>query len=287
MSTPYHFGITPTFAFDDVSGVLAGESVTLCDAAYDFTQSALTVSVNKFNSYITDVTNDGSTSALAAAAGTPFVSTDIECLAMTSALVEMAKGSAKATIAKAITGNPLGDIGELENDTTFDELVSGEILATTVAAAITPDAIVSVAEDIIRNKGLSGDDDGIGGVDPANPFTSGTELVFNMYIQNGSITLNVDAAADLTDTANGAGGNSVAFFEDPLQKFGVGVPVSTDATGGYTVNANVTDNVYAFTENRYASVTDGSTGLVANETYRTTEFKDGGVLVKCKLTLVA
>jgi hypothetical protein len=266
--------------FGDVSAAFAGEEITLTDTyAYSFTSDAITISASTLNAMITDVAHSGDGADALTGAGA-VAEADIDAEGFATSLNAMATGSAKATIALAITGNALGDIGEIENDTVFDDLVSEADVQASLVSAIVPDAVVSLAEDILRNLGLSSSDGSDGGRDPDAPFEVGDVLQFNMMVKNGDITLSVDGASSLTNAVE-----DIDLFNAPTAISTIGTPGIT-VNDGATINDTPTSNVYAKTHDRYATTTHSETGLVANATYRTEKLQsNGGVIVRCEINL--
>lgn len=248
----YPFGITPTYAFEDVSALMAGESVVLATYAYDMSDvNFLTMSANTLNNCVSDVEVDADLSALIA------ISANVEALSNTDLAVDpilvarlkaMAENSAKATIAKKITGNAFGDIGELENDVYLsgENLFVEDTFKAAIIAAIKAnngDAIVSVAEDIINNEGICGVSGTNTGRDTEAPFQPTDLLMFNMVLCNGNITLRVDSAhASLTGVDNG-----MTYFTAPLADTEIGtedVAAFDVSSGDRLVNASAGSNVY-------------------------------------------
>jgi len=299
MST-FNFGIVPTLAFEDVSATVAGEQVTLTTAAYDYTSLDLTMSASALNACVTDVEMTGSDlSALAvvAAGVTSLSSSDLNVdAALLARLQYLAENSAKATIAYAITGNEFGDIGELENDETLSgvNLFSEENFKVAIIAAmkeVNGDAIVAVAEDIVRNLGLSDASGTDTGRDTSAPFEATDILHFNMLLANGTIDIAVDSAHASVD------GNSeqqgVNFFTGPVQKHPVGLgSFNEDTSGGRTqLNGANGDNRYldgasgASRGNNASTLKkDGEAGYDTGAS-ASGNFTGGSILVKFALTL--
>lgn len=278
-NTPYHFGITPHLQFTDTSAVLVGEKITLSNnIAYEFIETPITLNASKLNTNIVDEPLGTSDTTQLSYTGTPDICfTDIgDVYDLTISLTDMGKGSAKATIAKAITGNPLGDIGEIENDSKYDGLLDEATLQTAIAESITPEAIISVAEDILRSKGIS--DTSNGGREPTAPFEADDELIFNMLIANGEITIELDPKSNIDNETLG-----VNFFSGPVHKF------TDDTLNGESYTIAATDNVYSKTDYRYTTADLRYDGK-PNNNNGFVEATDGGesfgaVLVRLKMKL--
>ena len=298
MST-FNFGITPTLAFEDVSATVAGEQVTLNTAAYDYTALDLTISAAALNACVIDVSmNDGDLSALAvdAAGVSSLANSDlVASAALIARLQYMAENSAKATIAYAVTGNEFGDIGELENDNTLSGVnlfseANFKTAIVTAMKAVNGDAIVAVAEDIIRQLGLSDASGTDTGRDTAAPFEATDILHFNMLLCNGKIDIAVDGAHASVDGNSDQQG--VEFFTGPVQKHPVGLTGTTVDTSGGRIHLNSANG-----DNKYVDGTSGasrggnaSTLKTSGDGYdngasATGDFAGGSILVKFALTL--
>lgn len=298
----FNFGITPTYSFEDVSATVAGEEVSLSTVAYDYTSDPaldLTISFDALNACVTDVAmTDSDMSALAVVSG-GVDALDNDTISLPEGLIArlrcLAENSTKATIAYAITGNEFGDIGELENDETLSganlfDAVTFKAAIVTAMQEVNGDAIVSVAEDIVRNLGLS---DGSGtdtGRNTYSPFADGDRLFFNMLIANGAIDIAVDGAHASVD------GNStkqnVNFFTGPATKHPVGLGGFTEDTSGGRTQLNGANG-----DNRYLDGVAGADRIANADSLKRGEaagynsgsgadgdFTGGSILVRFSLT---
>jgi hypothetical protein len=183
----------------------------------------------------------------------------------------------KATLAVALTGNRAGDIGTLENDTSLDgdQLVPdvNNALADAIAAAINANkgAVVSAAEQILRDWELNESDGSA--LDPGSVFTGASwnpTLDFLLAVGMGDITVDVDAAGTLTNSADGA-----TFFSQPVASTVVGIS-STAVSSGENISA--TSANVTFSEDR-------ATGIVAvPHTDGTDDLERGYIFIKLRIT---
>jgi len=289
MSFQGELGILPSMTFSDVSGLLVGESITLTSVTADLQfvdTSSLTISAAILNNYVGDLVTDVdlSTYGLETLEYTT-VSNDLTSSAtLVNNLCTLAKNSAKATIAYAITGHPRGDIGELENDTTFNTLVTEDNIKNAMAAAINSGsaAVVSAAENILRDLGLSGVSGEDGGRDSSAPFKAGDTFEFNMLVTNGNIALVVDGAAALATTEGGA-----TFFSGPTADGSFGVITPQFSSNDIINNgSNVTKNSYVNGNRFSAKMYTNYTGTGAGNREAPVGTNTDSVLIRLKLTLV-
>jgi hypothetical protein len=237
----YNFGITPIYSFGDVSASYEGEAVTLETAAIDLSDKALTLSADALNTF------------------NGLGDTDICAGALILTLSGIANASAKATVANYVSGSLSGDIGDIVSEDVFDGLFDVADLATAIASSISdnPNALLSLKENVLY-------------VDPSrsapNELSAGDDLLFNLFVTNGTIEIVLDDLTALDTSVNG-----VDFFTGPGGIVVAGV-----------INDGAGENIYINGSDRTSdpSIVEGNSGYV-----NTTDGK-GGILVRCKITLV-